>query len=473
VSALSEHQLRGRAFLLGSDARSVDVEVQQISQHTWRLVAMAGDLSPVTAHLLVGHHGALLADPGSVVTWPEMLGAMASVREALDVRWVFGHSAAPAVIGALPLVETTLGSQVHVVTSPELFPMVSHYGTRLPVDVLRRGQMLDIGGRRLVSDHGDEGTSRFVLHDEQTGLMLGAGPEELSAAPLPLRLEEVRRSLEDVLLTTLAPIALEGRALAALGPVGRVTSLRTYVHDDGFWWELGGRDGLRGRALHAPPASGPATLRVELSEPQPIVIDLRFANDFAHLVDDPDLASLVESLHRPLVSSMRRVLAMREAVLAERRLRVDSRTDALTGVANRRALTAWECRTRFAALMIDLDHFKLINDAHGHSVGDEVLRAVANAIAHQIRGKDLVVRYGGDEFLVMLSGADYEVAGMVAERIRRAVARLRVQPGEPDGGVTLSIGVASGMGRSDEVTKLADKALYVAKADGRNAVRFA
>lgn len=236
MSALSEHQLLGRAFLLGSDARSVDVEVQQITQHTWRLVAMAGDLSPVIAHLLVGNHGALLADPGSVVTWPEMLGAMASVREALDVRWVFGHSAAPAVIGALPLVETTLGSQVHVVTSPDLFPMVSHYGTRLPVDVLRRGQVLDIGGRRLVSDHGEEGASRFVLHDEQTGLMLGAGPEELSAAPLPLRLEEVRRSLEDVLLTTLAPIALEGRALAALGPVGRVTSLRTYVHDDGFWW---------------------------------------------------------------------------------------------------------------------------------------------------------------------------------------------------------------------------------------------
>ena len=466
---------RPRAYLLGDHARAVDISVDQLDRNSWRLTAVAGDLSPVTAYLLVGDDGALLADPGSAVTWPEMLGAVANLREKLDIKWVFGHSATPSVLGALPLIETTLGPHVRVVTSPDLLPVLSHYGTRLPIQLLRRGEQLDLGGRMFTAEFHDHGDHTLLLSEDASGLVIG-DETGLSVAPLalPSRLEAVRRNVEDVLLTTLAPIALEGRALAAFAPVGRVTTLRTYVHDEGTWWELGGRGGMRGKALHQPPPPTPATYRVTLSEPQPVIIDLRFALECAALVDSPEVIALIESLRRPLISSMRRMLSMRASLIAERRLRVDSRTDPLTGVANRRAFAEWESKGQFAALMIDLDRFKSINDGYGHAAGDDVLRRVASAIGKQIRSRDLLVRYGGDEFLLLLAGADNEVAEMVAHRVRESVAALSVSPvgGSQRTALTMSIGISCGIGAVVDVTGLADQALYAAKQAGRDCVRF-
>ena len=466
--------MRGRAFLLGPDARAVNVEVAVMDARTWRLSVIAEDLSPVVSYVLVGTKGALLIDPGSVVTWPGMLGALKQVRDDLDIRWVFGHSSDPSAVGALPLIESTLGPQVMLVTAPELLPAISHYGTRLPVEILSPGAILDIGDRRLVAEYRTTGENPIcLLRDTHSGATYGAGARSGEGYHLPGRLESVRAELENVLLTTLAPIALEGRALAALGPVGRVTAVRTYLQDEGTWFELGGRAGLRGRALTTLPAAQELTVRVEMSDPAPVVLDLRFAEQSAHAVTDPDMQRMFESLRRPMATAMRRLLSMRESIMTTSQLRADIRRDPLTGVGNRRAMESWSSRHHFAALMIDLDRFKHINDNVGHHSGDSVLRLVAEVIGSQIRSHDLLVRYGGDEFLLLLDGADSAVAEMVAGRIRNTVAALDGAGLSPSGSITVSIGVAAGTGCIDEVIARADVALYQAKSTGRDRVCLA
>ncbi|MEZ4407818.1 MAG: GGDEF domain-containing protein [Polyangiales bacterium] len=150
-------------------------------------------------------------------------------------------------------------------------------------------------------------------------------------------------------------------------------------------------------------------------------------------------------------------------------------TDELTGVANRRAVLAAlarEARDGGAALAVvtfDIDHFKSINDRHGHATGDAVLRGVAAVATATVRGSDRVGRVGGEEFLVLLRGADEAEATRVAERLREGVAAMRVD-GAP--AVTASFGVArlrEGEG-TESLLRRADAALYAAKSSGRNAV---
>jgi two-component system cell cycle response regulator len=159
-------------------------------------------------------------------------------------------------------------------------------------------------------------------------------------------------------------------------------------------------------------------------------------------------------------------------------------TDELTGLNNRRYMEsqlgplvdrAAVGGDGVAALMIDIDHFKKINDAHGHDVGDEVLREFAARLASNVRAIDLPCRYGGEEFTVIMPGADLAAAEKVAERIRLHVAGtpFRVAGGAELLGVTISIGVAacSGSGDTPEaLIKRADAALYAAKSAGRNRV---
>lgn len=156
-------------------------------------------------------------------------------------------------------------------------------------------------------------------------------------------------------------------------------------------------------------------------------------------------------------------------------------TDALTGMQNRRyfddALREYLVEFRRIAkpvglLIVDLDHFKLVNDTHGHDIGDEVLRAVAKALKDTSRHHDIVARLGGEEFAVVAPNMNAAMLGNFAERLRRAIATTQVHVGGTTLKVTASVGIASwdGEERAEEFFRRADKQLYHAKRQGRNRV---
>lgn len=166
-------------------------------------------------------------------------------------------------------------------------------------------------------------------------------------------------------------------------------------------------------------------------------------------------------------------------------LRAIAHTDGLTALLNRRgfmifaaeAMDAFDRETReFAILMIDLDHFKSINDTHGHAVGDRVIHRVASIVSTAVRPTDRVGRFGGEEFIVLLHDATAHGAETTAERIRRAVADESVAVDDGLISVTLSVGIATARETDrdvQDVIERADLALYAAKNSGRNAVAAA
>jgi diguanylate cyclase (GGDEF)-like protein len=194
----------------------------------------------------------------------------------------------------------------------------------------------------------------------------------------------------------------------------------------------------------------------------------------------------------PLV--MAPLLVLHRAVLV-RQLEEVASTDSKTGLLN---AAAWHTqaakelrraqrgRTSAAVLILDLDHFKSVNDDHGHLAGDEVLSAVASALRAEVREHDLVGRFGGEEFVVLLPELGRELDGSgelhaIAERIRHRISTLSVVVSTPHGsltiaGLSVSVGGAAfpehGVGL-ENLMDAADTALYAAKRDGRNAVRIA
>jgi diguanylate cyclase (GGDEF)-like protein len=168
-------------------------------------------------------------------------------------------------------------------------------------------------------------------------------------------------------------------------------------------------------------------------------------------------------------------------------LEAESLTDALTGIHNRRAFDQrWAAELvrarRFnlpiTLLILDIDHFKSVNDAHGHAAGDQVLVAVARLITESLRNCDVAARYGGEEFAVIATQTRPDAAIKVAERVRAAVEReARRALGEraADRSITVSIGIAGCDDASQdchEVFQRADAALYAAKRAGRNRVEL-
>ena len=168
----------------------------------------------------------------------------------------------------------------------------------------------------------------------------------------------------------------------------------------------------------------------------------------------------------------------------ERSLYEAAQLDSLTGAYARgfaiavmqRALARAEDEDRpLAVLMVDLDHFKRINDAHGHALGDRVLRHTTHAIQSTLRSDDIVGRFGGEEFVVLLPGADLKQALGAAERCRIAIEQMEV-PDAPYLSVTASVGVAAFPDHGDELDSLlraSDSAMYKAKANGRNRIESA
>lgn len=189
---------------------------------------------------------------------------------------------------------------------------------------------------------------------------------------------------------------------------------------------------------------------------------------------------------QPLVSAfsaMARQLTDRELALRDlnARLRTLANVDPLTGVANRRAFderleVLWASGAGdLAMLMIDIDFFKQFNDRYGHGEGDDCLRRVAGALVLGVRSTDMVARLGGEEFAILMPGADEAAAGELSARLRGSIEALAIPHlGTLEGRVTVSLGYAACQAPHDDPVALlaaADRALYEAKHAGRNAVR--
>lgn len=174
--------------------------------------------------------------------------------------------------------------------------------------------------------------------------------------------------------------------------------------------------------------------------------------------------------------------------LLMRSLEQISVVDALTGLSNRRSLMAHIDREISRAkrhkrplslIMLDIDHFKQVNDRWGHLAGDEVLRAVSDACRDAVREHDLVGRYGGEEIVVVLPEAQIDDAVIIAERIRQKIGEISVRYGDDHISVTASSGAASldmlpeEKRTTDRFIEVTDRAMYRAKAEGRNCVRRA
>jgi diguanylate cyclase (GGDEF)-like protein len=178
------------------------------------------------------------------------------------------------------------------------------------------------------------------------------------------------------------------------------------------------------------------------------------------------------------------VLHADEAV-ASHQLRRSAELDALTGTFNRRSVDQWLARSFLEAdrrqqtlslLFIDIDHFKSINDRLGHAGGDECLRQVAAALRAALDDDDLLGRYGGEEFVVLLPGKGGAEAREVGERLRAAVERCLLEYEGRVERLTVSVGVATRLEQESTpaaAVERADKALYAAKRGGRNCVHVA
>lgn len=206
-----------------------------------------------------------------------------------------------------------------------------------------------------------------------------------------------------------------------------------------------------------------------------------------------DLSSSLRSLMRRVgFAEEQRLMIEQRAAEESRKLNQDvdilrslAEVDPMTGLLNRRAFSGASAQATtdfhdrhipFAVLILDIDHFKRVNDTFGHVAGDQVLRAVAHVLQGLVRASDLVARYGGEEFVVLLREMQRENVRMIAETMRGAVAAMRVAVDGRDITVTISIGAAVAAARDrdfEDVFRRADLALYTAKRGGRNQVQEA
>lgn len=189
-----------------------------------------------------------------------------------------------------------------------------------------------------------------------------------------------------------------------------------------------------------------------------------------------------EQMNRKLEESKTEINNLRKNL---EQVTTESQRDFLTGAYNRKTFekfydeystTAKQTKGDLSFIIIDIDHFKQFNDKYGHLIGDEVLKIVARALIDSLKGRDIVARFGGEEFVVLLPETPLDIAMKVADAVRKTIASKelkRKDTGQVYGTITVSMGVAALRHTSDTLptlTKRADDALYVSKRNGRNQV---
>lgn len=266
-------------------------------------------------------------------------------------------------------------------------------------------------------------------------------------------------------------------------------------------FEGGSVDSLREQALEAITKLGgsQSSLDALLRDVPVHVVDFARALE-RDVGDQPDLDALVldaqkglvdlNAQYEELVRTLEAVLEDKERLAAELQranmeLAQQAASDGLTGLPNKRALEgalvrdlarADRDKTVLSLVVVDIDHFKGVNDTYGHSVGDVVLRAVGTLLQGALRKGDFVARYGGEEFVLILPATDTPQATLVADRLRARLAQAAIPYPGGTMTVTASFGVSSVRGpgcagAAAELFERSDKALYVAKRAGRNCVR--
>jgi diguanylate cyclase len=245
--------------------------------------------------------------------------------------------------------------------------------------------------------------------------------------------------------------------------------------------------------LHSVMGSAKQFLTVAISDNRSQIRAIGDVADQTEAGVDPKL--LVENLVNELAKAATRATKL-EASFVESTRELDvirdslnkseerAKTDTLTGLPNRRALEEFFRTAQIAAmekgeplsvLLIDVDHFKTFNDNFGHGVGDQVLKLMGKVLRDQVREYDLPARYGGEELIAVLPGADLATCAMVAERIRRSISECSItrrSTGEILPSITVSIGVGQfqfGESMADLIERC-DRGLYLAKRTGRNRV---
>lgn len=206
---------------------------------------------------------------------------------------------------------------------------------------------------------------------------------------------------------------------------------------------------------------------------------LRMLGLAASRMDDPDVISKIRAVSSWYfeVEHLKRVILWGTILLHKRigKLSSQAHTDPLTGLLNRRGLhenieMSLLNNSVVSVIVIDIDHFKNVNDTYGHDVGDEVIKMLGRHLKTNSRKTDLICRTGGEEFLMLLPGIDIHLAVVIAERLRKNVAEMSFPICQH---ITISIGVTSFLPKEvpiDAALKTADNALYRAKKAGRNKV---
>ena len=288
--------------------------------------------------------------------------------------------------------------------------------------------------------------------------------------------QQLAQSTNDVIaVTAAAPLGPPGPIIVYVNPA--FTALTGYEADEVI--------GRSTRLLHGPNTDPQtvAAVRAAMEARRPIRVELlNYSRDGEEFWIDTNIVPLRDAHGRVThFATIGRDLSATRQLQQE--LRLMASTDPLTGLLNRRRfleqaekefLRSRRYRHELAAVMLDIDHFKAINDTHGHFVGDQVLIALSRAAENLLRDIDILCRWGGEEFVILMPETPLAGAAILAERLREVLARLAVDTTAGPLHFTISAGVAA-RGECDagltDILQRADTALYAAKDHGRNRIQ--